>query len=175
MYIGDINFDYSGIYDYKSYSPPCKAEFRVYGSFEEIYNLKIWLEERRNYRQIDDILPEAVSKIIIDELRRDACMPIDYSKISNYQGRRFDYLGLTATNYSLIKTPMITKVIFHDPATIVYWQDKTRTVVKCKDGEPFDKEKGLAMCISKKLLGDEFHSEFRKYTEDKEVEKGGAE
>jgi hypothetical protein len=31
------------------------------------------------------------------------------------------------------------------------------------------------MCISKKLLGDEFHSEFRKYTEDKEVEKGGAE
>ena len=92
----------------------------------------------------------------ISELR--ANMPIN----------RYNYL--TATNYNLIKTPMITKVIFHDPATIVYWQDKTKTVVKCKDGETFDKEKGLAMCISKKLLGDEFHSEFRKYTEDKEAE-----
>jgi hypothetical protein len=141
MYIGDIKFDYSGLHDYKSYSPSCKAEFRVYGSFEEMTDLQ---------RELD-------------RLRRDACMPIDYSKISNYQGRRFDYLGLTATNYSLIKTPMITKVIFHDPATIVYWQDKTRTVVKCKDGETFDKEKGLALCISKKLLEDKFHSEFKKW------------
>lgn len=144
MYIGEINFDYSGMCDYKSYSPPCKAEFSIYGSFEEIANLKIFLKE--NLR----------------------IMSIDYSKISNYQRGRVDYLGLTATNYSPIKVPMIKKVIFHNPATIVYWQDKTRTVVKCKDGETFDKEKGLAMCISKKLLGDDFHSEFRKYTEDEE-------
>lgn len=169
MYIGDINFDYSGIYDYKSYSPPCKAEFRVYGSFEEICNLKTWLEERRNYRQIDDILPEAVLKIIIDELRRDTCMPINgFSDCFATASLKEPSLKLLGCSTS-VKIPPIKKVIFHDPATIVYWQDKTKTVVKCKDGETFDKEKGLAMCISKKLLGDEFHSEFRKYTEDKEV------
>ncbi len=29
------------------------------------------------------------------------------------------------------KTPDIEKVIFNDPATIVIWKDKTKTVVKC--------------------------------------------
>lgn len=46
----------------------------------------------------------------------------------------------------------IKKVIFSPPATIVFWTDETKTVVKCK-GEKFDKEKGLAMAIAKKTLG----------------------
>jgi hypothetical protein len=54
-------------------------------------------------------------------------------------------------------------VLFHNPATIVYWNDNSKTVVKCKDGQTFDKEKGLALCISKKLLEDKFHSEFKKW------------
>ena len=47
----------------------------------------------------------------------------------------------------------IKKVKFNPPATIVFWTDNTKTVVKCK-GEDYDPEKGLAMCISKKMLGD---------------------
>lgn len=47
----------------------------------------------------------------------------------------------------------IKNVIFNDPATIVYWSDGSKTVVKCQDGEAFDPEKGLAMAISKKALG----------------------
>lgn len=46
----------------------------------------------------------------------------------------------------------IEKVIFNHPATIVFWKDGTKTVVKAK-GEAFDKEKGLAMAITKKALG----------------------
>ena len=107
-----------------------------------------------------------------DYIDSASCKKVMFYNNSTYSPK---LLGYTTINYRLIKVPMIRKVIFHDPATIVYWQDKTRTVVKCKDGETFDKEKGLAMCISKKLLGPEFHSEFKKYTEDKEVEKGGAE
>ena len=53
---------------------------------------------------------------------------------------------------SLMK-PEIKKVIFNDPATIVYWHDGTKTVVKAQDGEPFDKEKGLAMAFMKKVCG----------------------
>ena len=56
----------------------------------------------------------------------------------------------------------IEKVIFHDPATIVIWADMTKTVVKCHK-EPFDPEKGLAMCIAKNVLGEKFHSTFREW------------
>lgn len=49
--------------------------------------------------------------------------------------------------------PEIKNVIFNDPATIVFWEDGTKTVVKCQDGDEFDPEKGLAMTIVKKAYG----------------------
>ena len=49
--------------------------------------------------------------------------------------------------------PEIKNVIFNDPATIVFWEDGTKTVVKCQDGDEFDPEKGLAMAIAKKAYG----------------------
>lgn len=60
----------------------------------------------------------------------------------------------------------IKKVIFNDPATIVFWSDGTKTVVKCHD-EEFDPEKGLAMAISKKALGNQgnYFNIFKKWTE----------
>ena len=50
--------------------------------------------------------------------------------------------------------PCIVKVIFNDPATIVFWSDGSKTVVKAAN-EPFDPEKGLAMAVSKKHFGNE--------------------
>lgn len=47
----------------------------------------------------------------------------------------------------------IKNVIFNDPATIVFWSDGTKTVVKCHPGDKFDPEKGLAMAIAKRMLG----------------------
>ena len=49
--------------------------------------------------------------------------------------------------------PEIKNVIFNDPATIVFWEDGTKTVVKCQDGDEFDPEKGPAMAIAKKAYG----------------------
>ena len=48
--------------------------------------------------------------------------------------------------------PEIKDVIFNNPATIVFWADGTKTVVKA-DNEPYDPEKGLAMAIAKKVMG----------------------
>lgn len=48
----------------------------------------------------------------------------------------------------------IDRVIFNDPATIIIWKDGTKTVVKCQEGDIFDPEKGMAMAISKRALGD---------------------
>lgn len=47
----------------------------------------------------------------------------------------------------------IKNVIFAPPATIVYWSDGTKTVVKCSLNDVFDPEKGLAMAIAKRCGG----------------------
>lgn len=61
--------------------------------------------------------------------------------------------------------PKIKDVIFNDPATIVFWADGTKTVVKCQDDDIFDPEKGLAMAITKKALGNKgnYCNVFRKW------------
>lgn len=46
---------------------------------------------------------------------------------------------------------LITKVIFNNPATIVFWNDNTKTVVKANKDDVFDAETGLAMAITKKM------------------------
>lgn len=61
--------------------------------------------------------------------------------------------------------PNIEKVIFNKPATIVFWTDGTKTVVKCSDDDVWDEEKGLAMAICKKLIGlKEFYKQYNKAT-----------
>lgn len=45
----------------------------------------------------------------------------------------------------------IKKVIFQKQHTIIVWSDETKTCVKCSE-EDFDREKGLAMAICKKLM-----------------------
>ena len=58
----------------------------------------------------------------------------------------------------------IKDVIFSPPATIVKWKDGTKTVVKA-DEEEYDPEKGLAMAISKKVLGNNYsyYNTFKKW------------
>lgn len=53
----------------------------------------------------------------------------------------------------LASTIVPTDIILNGPATIIKWSDKTKTVVKCQQGEHYDLEKGLAMAICKKALG----------------------
>lgn len=50
----------------------------------------------------------------------------------------------------------IRKVIFHNPATIVFWEDGTKTVVKCMKGDVYNYEMGIAMCMLKKIFGDSY-------------------
>lgn len=66
----------------------------------------------------------------------------------------------------------ISNVIFNDPATIVFWADGTKTVVKAQD-EAFDPEKGLAMAICKKVFGNEgnYFNQIKKWTEKYEADK----
>ena len=65
---------------------------------------------------------------------------------------------------NLAREGFIKNVIYNDPATIVFWSDGTKTVVKAED-EPFDPEKGLAMAIAKKHFGNEgnYYDIFREW------------
>ena len=61
--------------------------------------------------------------------------------------------------------PQIKDVIYNDPATIVLWMDGTKTVVKCSDYDIYDPEKGLAMAIAKKTLGNQgnYYETFKRW------------
>lgn len=58
-------------------------------------------------------------------------------------------LSLMEQSFSFsIEQPLfgkIVKVIFNDPATIVFWDDGKKTVVKCQGGDKFDEKKGLIL------------------------------
>lgn len=47
----------------------------------------------------------------------------------------------------------ISKVIFNYPATIVFWVDGTKTIVKCKPGDQWDPHAGISAAIAKKFFG----------------------
>ena len=59
----------------------------------------------------------------------------------------------------------IKKVIFNAPATVVLQEDGTKTIVKAGEGDIYDPEKGLAMAIAKKALGNQgnYYEVFKKW------------
>ena len=81
--------------------------------------------------------------------------------------------GITASATSIPKAvpkptkylPEIKKVKFNGPATIVFWADGTKTIVKCQDGDDYSEEVGLAMCIVKKAFGNtsKYNDIFKKW------------
>lgn len=98
--------------------------------------------------------------------------------IGNYKdGKNMDekylpnLLGINE-NKNNIKTPIfggayfnqdnelvyIKKVIYNDPATIVFWNDGTKTVSKCAKEDTYNAEMGLTLAIMKKLVSNEFVS-----------------
>lgn len=54
--------------------------------------------------------------------------------------------------------------------TVVRWNDDTITKVKCHNGDKFNPEHGLAMCISKKAFGNKgnYNDVFKKWLPEKE-------
>ena len=67
----------------------------------------------------------------------------------------------------------IRKVIFSGPATIVFWNDGSKTVVKCTKGDQLNYEMGIAMCTLKKLFGDsylDFKKDLKKWAPEEKKE-----
>ena len=45
------------------------------------------------------------------------------------------------------------RVVFNPPATVVLWEDGTKTVVKCDKDDEYNVITGIALCYMKKALG----------------------
>lgn len=119
----------------------------------------------RNWRmsvdaRLQNIFAEVIRAFGLDTDR------VDYNRMYTSTAELFDF------KFKLYDTPSIKNVIFNDPATIVFWNDGTKTVVNAQDGDIFDPEKGLAMAISKKALGNKgnYCKTFKKWLPEEEVD-----
>ena len=90
-------------------------------------------------------------------LRRRRCTT-GHTKRRHNSGKK----STSATNTAAIKD-----AIFAPPATIVYWSDGSKTVVKCSEKDVFDPEKGLAMAIAKRCGGNKgsYYKEIQNWVE----------
>lgn len=88
----------------------------------------------------------------------------EYHHIGRRNGKTKEAKEHLRMFYGVYTIPQIKDVIFNDPATIVFWEDGTKTVVKTMEGDKFDPHTGLAQAISKKALSDNYKKEFKKWT-----------
>ena len=71
------------------------------------------------------------------------------------------YLAYESRQRKLDTKPV--KVIFNDPATIVFWADGTKTIARCDKEDTYNEETGLLIAIGKHFLGNKaFHQTMEK-------------
>lgn len=95
-------------------------------------------------------------------------MPEDFEKTMGFTVT-FDprtIMLLFGKDISMHRTTDIDHVLFNDPATIVFWKDKTKTVVKCHPEDTFDEEIGFMCCYLKRTLSSKEYTKFCEYLND---------
>ena len=154
--------------------------------FEELWNDESWNKVRRPYRSdnLDALLyyikgpdkspstnkEKTVTDVLetLNEEQKTAVYAL-IGELNNDETEGGKNINRKeTTNKSNRTSPdfrrLIKKVKFNPPATIVFWTDNTKTVVKCSC-EDYDPEKGLAMCICKKMFGNKgnYYEVFKKW------------
>ena len=105
------------------------------------------------------IIPIRIEKIIkkqFEDSQLICSVPstIDIPYHECYQTQA-EYMAHIASSVRRRSDLAIKDVIFNPPATIVFWTDGTKIIVKVGEHDIYDPEKGLAMAITKKALGNE--------------------
>lgn len=117
---------------------------------------------------VEKNLPDGLTRVVLNTGHELTFRPGDL--IADRGGNwRIRYGGLNASKKSTYatNTAAIKDVIFAPPATIVYWSDGSKTVVKCSENDVFDPEKGLAMAVAKRCGGNNgsYYKEIRNWVE----------
>lgn len=70
-----------------------------------------------------------------------------------------ELIDLTEPFHGTVYAPVIlciNHIKFSGPATIIFWKDGTKTIVKCAEEDEFNCETGIAMATLKKILGSDY-------------------
>lgn len=135
--------------------------------FGAIYTGKTYVM-KIHLNKIDESWSTAIERELAHLMEKDRM-----KAVKEHMNSIYGTMGLGKPTYVSHKVPKIKKVIFNDPATIIYWKDDTKTVVKAEN-ELFDPEKGMAMAIAKKALGNQgkYYNEFKKWLPEEKEEDG---
>lgn len=131
----------------------------------------MWKARSVNYDHDDRRLELTLESAFVD--RFDFTDLRDVAKYVENKVNFRPWLETTKTTYHPDRIiPEIKDIIFNGPATIVFWKDGTKTVVKAQEGEIVDYEKGMAMAIAKRMLGNKgsYYDTFTKYLPKEEAE-----
>lgn len=90
------------------------------------------------------------------------------NKINDLSNKKTKDLAISSNN--LYNSFEVKDILINGPATIVFWADGTKTVVKCGAEDPYDVEKAVAMCFMKKALGSRSMKKLFNLAEDKTAE-----
>ena len=111
-----------------------------------------------NWKEVRSLTEAAVPILVDIKTRLNSEVKNDlYKYVENdIEQTKNLYYGLSLT---------IKDVIFNPPATIVFWMDGTKTVVKDQGEVFYDPEKGMAMAVAKKAFGNQgnYYNQFKKY------------
>lgn len=141
--------------------------------------LKSWYESYHNrlFEHLENAFDKKEDKIEIHHFHNKPIMDRRYGNVNllgeHYRRYCHDDINNTKEMWpkvnphlpkETVKMPKIKEVRFNGPATIIFWEDDTKTVVKAHD-EDVDYEKGLAMAIAKKALGNKgnYFNEIKKW------------
>lgn len=153
-------------------------EIQAFGNGRIEYVLKDALEKAFHYNDVDISRCACGSYryepkfLLLDNGRvnKQKLIKTDYTDYCKYDVMRTKemYKQMLNARYGIGTAsllPDIDDVIFSGPATVVKWKDGTKTVVKCAKNDNFDPEKGLAMAIAKKALGNKgnYYETIRKW------------
>ena len=59
----------------------------------------------------------------------------------------------------------IKKIILNNPATVIFWNDNSKTVVKCMDGDKYNPLNGIAIAFMKGMLDKKTYNKLKKAAE----------
>lgn len=124
----------------------------------------MYIEVPQDNRELyeDSFKPYLNTYIYADNIRYDQFAKVVIKEDSEMNKNDIKKVANSIYGYSFNWKPeskyfhpsMVKDVIFNPPATIVFWTDGTKTVVKCTKNEPFDPEKGMLMAIIKHCFND---------------------
>ena len=76
------------------------------------------------------------------------------STVDHENGIKVDFQKVPFPGYSYLPTKYAPKrIIFNKPATVVFWKDGTKTVVKCAKGEKWNEYNAFCAALAIKVFG----------------------